>query len=114
LNPANGPSRRPDYKAQAEPSLVQKDLLANKLVESNPDLLETARLNSTKLHNTAIAQEELSLIQKDLCNTVRCQLCIVVRPKLALAKAKPESIFSLLEAERAMDARRSPLVDPRG
>ena len=67
-----------------------------------------------KLYNTAVAQEELSLIQKDLCNTVRCQLCIVVRPKLALAKAKPESIFSLLEAERAMDARRSPLVDPRG
>ena len=104
LNPANGPSRRPDYKAQAEPSLVQKDLLANKLVESNPNLLEIARLNSTKLYNTTIAQEELSLIQKDLCNTVRCQLCIVVRPKLALAKAKPESIFSLPEVERAMDA----------
>src|SRR5438045_4803866 len=46
LNPADGPSRRPDYKAQEEPSLVQKDLLVSKLVESNPDLLETARLNS--------------------------------------------------------------------
>src|SRR5438045_8194527 len=46
LNPADGPSRRPNYKAQEEPSLVQKDLLASKLVESNPDLLETARLNS--------------------------------------------------------------------
>ena len=46
LNPADGPSRRPDYKAQGEPSLVQKDLLASKLVESNPDLSETARLNS--------------------------------------------------------------------
>src|SRR5438045_9645728 len=45
-NPADGPSRQPDYKAQEEPSLVQKDLLASKLVESNPDLLETARLNS--------------------------------------------------------------------
>ena len=104
LNPTNGLSRRLDYKAQAEPSLVQKDLLVNKLVESNPNLLEIARLNSTKLYNTAVAQEELSLIQKDLCNTVRCQLCIVVRPKLALIKAKPKSIFSLLEVERAMDA----------
>src|SRR5438045_6575220 len=46
LNPADGPSRRHDYKAQDEPSLVQKDLLASKLVESNPDLSETARLNS--------------------------------------------------------------------
>src|SRR5438045_6616068 len=46
LNPADGPSRRPDYKAQEEHSLVQKDLLASKLVESNPDLSGTARLNS--------------------------------------------------------------------
>jgi hypothetical protein len=55
LNPANGPSRRLDYKAQEEPSLVQKDILASKLVESNPNLLETARLNSTNLYNTVIA-----------------------------------------------------------
>ena len=59
---------------------MQKDLLASKLVESNPDLLETARLNSTKLYNTVIAQEELALTQKDLCNTVKCQLCKAVRP----------------------------------
>jgi hypothetical protein len=34
LNPADGPSRRPDYKAQAQrtPNLVQKDLLASRLV----------------------------------------------------------------------------------
>ena len=38
LNPANGPSQRPDYiaKAQKEPSLVQKDILASKL-EIRPD-----------------------------------------------------------------------------
>ena len=52
LNPADGPSRRPDYKAQEEPNLVQKDLLASKLVESNPELSETARF-STTLYNTA-------------------------------------------------------------
>src|SRR5438045_9537145 len=46
LNPADGPSSQPDYKAQEEPSLVQKDLLVSKLVESNPDLSGTARLNS--------------------------------------------------------------------
>ena len=38
LNPADGPSRRPNYKAQEEPSLVQADLLASKLVESDPSL----------------------------------------------------------------------------
>jgi len=37
LNPANGPSRRPDYMAQAqrEPSLLLKDLLAKRLAESD-------------------------------------------------------------------------------
>ena len=43
LNPADGPSRRPDYmaKAQEQPSLIQKDLLASKLErgpEFRPDL----------------------------------------------------------------------------
>jgi len=82
LNPADGPSRRPDYKAQEEPSLVQKDLLASRLVGPNSGLSETARLNS-------------------LCNTVKCQLCIAARSELALAEARPESIISLPEAERA-------------
>jgi hypothetical protein len=42
------------------------ELLANKLVESNPDLLKTARLDLTKLYNTVLAQEEPCLVQKDL------------------------------------------------
>ena len=120
LNPADGPSRRPDYKAQGEPSLVQKDILASKLVESNPDLSETARLNSTKLYNTVIAQEELSVTQKDLCNTVKCQLCEAVRPELEDIVARSEFI-SLPEAELCDAARatrrvnaRSPLVDSKG
>jgi hypothetical protein len=54
LNPADGPSRRPDYKAQGEPSLVQKDLLASRLVESNAGL----------------------------CNIVKCQLCNAIRLEL--------------------------------
>src|SRR5436189_2437025 len=123
LNPADGPSRRPDYKAQGEPSLVQKDLLASKLVESDPDLSETARLDF------------------GLCNTVKCQLCEVVgpelrmtkrpelenqlyrtaRPELELSVARPEPIISLPEAELCDIARvtrkvnaQSPLVDSEG
>jgi hypothetical protein len=117
LNPADGPSRRPDYKAQEEPSLVQKDILASKLVESNPDLSETARLNS------------------ELCNTARCQLCEAVRPirlelenqlyktarpKLGDIVARSEFI-NLPEAELCNTARatqrvnaQSPLVDSKG
>jgi hypothetical protein len=49
-----------------------------------------------------------------LCNIVKCQLCIVARSELALVEARPKSIFNLLEAERAVNARRSPLVDSRG
>ena len=94
--------------------------MASKLVESNPDLSETARLNSTKLYNTVIAQEELSVTQKDLCNTVKCQLCEAVRPELEDIVARSEFI-SLPEAELCDAARatrrvnaRSPLVDSKG
>ena len=51
---------------------MQKDLLASKLVESNPDLLETARRNSK------------------LCNTVKCQLCEAVRLELENIIARSE------------------------
>ena len=46
LNPTNGPSRQPDYMAtaQKEPSLVQKDLLAQKLVEPDSCLPEAEKL----------------------------------------------------------------------
>ncbi len=52
LNPADGPSRRPDFPGQAQeiPSLVQTDLLASKLVGADSDLLEAARPDS-KLYN---------------------------------------------------------------
>src|SRR5436190_2712438 len=98
LNPADGPSRWPDYKAQGEPGLVQKELLANELVGSktdrpNPGLHDTARCY-------AIAQGELSPLTDSLCNTAKCQLCIAARSELAFAEARPESIFSLPEAER--------------
>jgi hypothetical protein len=81
LNPADSLSKRSDYKAQEKPSLVQKDILASKLVESNPGLSKTARLNS-ELYNTVVAQEELTSTQKDLCNIVKCQLCKASKLKL--------------------------------
>ena len=60
LNLANSLSRQPNYKAREEPSLVQKELLASKLVESDPGLSKTARPDI------------------GLCNIVKCQLCNVV------------------------------------
>ena len=46
LNPADGPSRRPDYmvSAQKEPSLIQKGLLAKKLAEPDLSLPEAVQL----------------------------------------------------------------------
>jgi hypothetical protein len=63
LNPADGPSRRPDYmaKAQKEPSLVQKDLLASKL-EIGPD---SDRPGATR--------------SIPLCKVAKCQLCEIAR-----------------------------------
>src|SRR6266536_2390560 len=115
LNPADGPSRRPDFlgQAQAIPRLVQTDLLASKLVGAGSDLSETARPSSK------------------LCNIARCQLCEVARvipefkwhnttkPKLC-DLARPE-LFELLKAvlcDAAKATRRvnasSPLVDSKG
>ena len=64
MNPADGPSRRPDYmaKAQREPSLVQKDLLASKL-ETGPD---SDRPGATRP-------------DLPLCEIAKCQLCEVAR-----------------------------------
>src|SRR6266536_3895136 len=65
LNPADGPSRRPDFPGQAReiPSLVQTDLLASKLVGADSDLLEAARPNSK------------------LCNIAKFQLCDIAVPR---------------------------------
>ena len=62
MNPADGPSRRPDYLSQAQeiPSLVQKDLLASNLVGADSDLPKAARL-------------------EPLCEIAKCQLCEAVR-----------------------------------
>ena len=109
LNPADGLSRRLDYKAQEEPSLVQKDILASKL--NRPDLLETARLNT----------ELCDIVKCQLCNTVRQpnQLCDAARTELNVI-ARTE-FFHLPQAELCDTAgaiqrvnARSPLVDSKG
>jgi hypothetical protein len=63
-NPADRPLRRPDYmaKAQKEPSLVQKDLLASKL-ETRPDSNRPRATRPDLL----------------LCEVAKCQLCEIAK-----------------------------------
>ena len=109
MNPADGPSRRPNYKAQEEPGLVQKELLASKLVGSrtdrpNPRLHDTARCYS-------IAQRELSPVTDSLCDTVKCQLCIAARPKLEEFSEAKSKFISLQDVDISpLDSKR----DSRG
>ena len=82
LNPADGPSRRPDYmaKAQREPSLVQKDVLASKLeIRPDSDWPEATRADLP------------------LCEVAKCQLCEVARavPNIRLCDtARPARPYS--------------------
>ncbi len=126
LNPADGPSRRPDYKAQQEPSLVQKDLLAKRLVESDPDLPEAARLDITQLGLCNIAKCQLCEAAKPGLHKVtrpefEPELCDTARPELDIKVARPELRSNLPEAELCEAARAtrrvnalSPLVDSKG
>jgi hypothetical protein len=60
-NPADGPSRRPDYLAQKEPTPVQDDMLTSRLVGRYPDRLQAAGTDLL------------------LCTVVKCQLCEVAK-----------------------------------
>ena len=68
LNPADGPSRRPDYKAQKEPSQIQLDLLANRLVESSSDLPEAELYRTANLRPYETAN---NLPEAELCDIAR-------------------------------------------
>jgi hypothetical protein len=85
LNPADGPSRRPDYmaKAQKEPSLVQKDLLASKL-ETGPDS-DRPRATRPDLLLCEVAKCQLCEIAKAVSDI---QPCDTVRPKLDYTVAR--------------------------
>src|SRR6266852_1272994 len=67
LNPADGPSRRPDYLAQKGPSPEQDNLLASWLVGLNSDLSKAVKLSKA-------AGPDLPL-----CEVAKCQLCEVAK-----------------------------------
>jgi hypothetical protein len=85
LNPADRPSRRPDYmaKAQKEPSLVQKDLLASKL-ETRPDS-DRPRATKPDLLLCEVATCQLCKIAEAVSNI---QPCDTVRPELDYTVAR--------------------------
>jgi hypothetical protein len=105
LNPADRPSRRPDYMAtaQKEPGLLQNDLLAERLAGS--DL--TGRAGKI----ASLAQAEAAR-PEGLCNIAKCQLCEVARR--ALNSELPEAVlYKAARATQKGDAP-SPLVDSKG
>jgi transposase InsO family protein len=97
LNPADGPSRRPDYMAtaQREPSLVQKDLLASKLVGANSDLPKAARL-------------------EPLCEIAKCQLCEIARAELDSHLPKAEELCGVARPGPGRPDRSEPILSKTG
>jgi hypothetical protein len=72
LNPADGPSRRPDFPSRAReiPGLLQRDLLASKLVGTDSDLPETERPRDlARLQPCDSARMQPS--QEQLCEAAR-------------------------------------------
>ena len=108
LNPADGPSRRPDYmaKAQREPSLVQKDVLASKL-EIRPDSDWPKATKSDSL----------------LCEIAKCQLCKIamavpdiqpydtVRPKHDFTIARSRPTLALIAGFKSSDSETGCLLE---
>ena len=108
LNPADGPSRRPDYmaKAQREPSLVQKDVLASKL-EIRPDSDWPKATSSDSL----------------LCEVAKCQLCEIamvapdiqpydtVRPKHDFTVARSRPMLALIAGFKSSDSETGCLLE---
>ena len=87
-NPADGPSRRPDYLAQKGPNPVQDNLLASRLVSSYSDLQNAA---GTEL---------------PLCRVAKCQLCEVAEmavqlPLYTSVKCQDKAIQSRPEGTEA-------------
>jgi hypothetical protein len=140
LNPADGPSRRPDYMAtaQKEPGLLQNDLLAGRLAESNlrvtdiplnPDLQAGRLPGPLSPANGPPRRPDLTgragKIPRGLCKIARCQLCeaawvipefpgprpvVPDRPNNCLPEAE---LCDTARATRRVNAP-SPLVDSKG
>ena len=79
MNPADRPSRRPDYivTAQKEPGQIHKDLLAKKLVK--PELSEAALTKGPGLHKPDRSPEFYLPEAEEPHDTARFQLCEAAR-----------------------------------
>jgi hypothetical protein len=125
LNPADRPSKRPDYmaKAQREPSLAQKDLLTSKLETG----LDSDRPRATKpdFPLCEIAKCQLCEVAKDilLCEVAKCQLCEVakavpdiqlcdtVRPKLDYTVARSRPALAIIARFKFFDSEAGHLLE---
>src|SRR6266849_3663256 len=86
LNPADGPSRRPDYLAQKGPSLKQDNLLASRLVGSNSDLSKAVKLSKAAGPDLPLCEVAKMVIPCPLGDTtVDFRLCDTARPTLDMA-----------------------------
>jgi hypothetical protein len=106
-NPADGPSRRPDYmtKAQKEPSLVQKDLLANKL-ETGPDS-DRPRATKPDLPLYEVAKCQLYEIAKAVSDI---QPCDTVRPELDYTVARSRPALAIIAGFKSFDSEAGHLL----
>ena len=73
LNPADGPSRRPDYMvmAQKEPSLLQKDLLAERLAGSDLQVMDVPVNPETESRPGEPDRPGITLLEAELCEAAR-------------------------------------------
>jgi hypothetical protein len=107
-NPADGPSRRPDYmaKAQREPSLVQKDLLASKL-ETGPDS-ERPRATRPDLPLYEVAKCQLCKIAKAVSDI---QPCDTIKPKLDYTAARSWPTLAIIARFKSFDFKAGYLLE---
>ena len=72
-NPADGPSRRPDYMAQAqkEPSLLQRDLLAERLAGCDSRVMDVPINPETESRPDEPDRPGITLLEAELREAVR-------------------------------------------
>src|SRR5579859_6031709 len=72
-NPANSPLRQPDYMAlaQKEPSLLQRDLLAECLVGSDLQVTDVPINPETKSRPNEPDRSGITLLEAELCEVAR-------------------------------------------
>ena len=95
LNPADGPSRRPDYLAQKGLNPAQDNLLTSRLVGSYSDRPEAAKCQDIAvqmpLQDAVKCQDIAELL---LCVIAKCQLCKVAKKAM---QSTPEGTEARLD-----------------